>query len=293
MNKRFLSIGARIIILSLIVAYAVAFVAIAEKHYRENNNNKTLFVISSPINEYSISVDYLYRDSGGYGEYDEITLLDGNGNRNAVWILFIPNDSLMNSMDGVPHACKDSLVVDWKTDSVMFNICGTNYAINVNYDDVLNRDINVSQFYRILGLTSELFILLFSLFVGLLLFSSKNKRALVIFIVIAIVFHLSALIMSVSKYKKIDDIIINSSETSDGYSISIYNRNILVLSSYLDRIYLYVLDDSVIDKNPVSFSTYLAGDIRKTEFLVDYSGDAFHICINGDDHLIFDVIIRD
>ena len=71
------------------------------------------------------------------------------------------------------------------------------------------------------------------------------------------------------------------------------SRNILVLSSYLDRIYLYVLDDSVIDKNPVSFSTYLAGDIRKTEFLVDYSGDSFHICINGDDHLIFDVIICD
>ncbi|MCR5592435.1 MAG: hypothetical protein K6F79_01625 [Saccharofermentans sp.] len=294
MNKELPTSIKKIIIVIVALLFAF-FIWLLESGYDKLHSAIPLFVIDSPINDYSVEVDYLYRDSAGYGEYDRITLIDGNGNHNAIWIMFVPNEMLYRNDKyglGVKHASEESFLMDWKSDGLIFNIRDANYAFGIEYDDVLNRNVHDSQITRILVWVVEAITIIVLILLGLLLFYAKHMKVLVSIIIVSMIILISTLVLGIGRLKSIDSVISMSHNASECGNVRICNSNGTFFSDCLDRVYVDIYRNPSVSEGPVSFSMFINGSAEEMKVIVDFYDNSAQMAITGEDNLTFTVFFN-
>ncbi|MBP5179972.1 MAG: hypothetical protein J6127_01625 [Clostridiales bacterium] len=290
MNK-WISIYIKTIVLMIVVSVSALLIWFIKTGDEKAHAVTPLFVIDSPVNDYSLAVDYLHPDNAGYGEIDRITLIDGNGHRNAVWIMFVPNE-VCNRDDnygpGVKHATEESFVTDWESDSMAFNVCGANYAISIDYNDVLNRDVHDSQITRIRSYILEGTVILNLVLIGMLLFYAKHYRVLVPLTILTTVLFLSVIVFSIQRRSAEIDCVASTSSGTSECDVTIYTNSTLC-SDYFDRLNIIMFSSTLTNNRVVSFCVLANGREAETNGVITTNDNNVQIDIVGDDNLKFTV----
>ena len=286
MKRHYYTIS-RIIILMGVVLFASLVCGFSNNRYRKTYNNLFLFEESSPDNGHTISVAYGFNDSAGYGEYDEISLIDSNGCCNATFIIFVPNSAFIpaDPLERVyengavaMHADEDSFVVDWSSDGVSIGSVDTDYSICLKYDDIEDRSINEEPQPQLFRIAIVVLSALFCIVLGIRLFCHKNEKILSV-----VLFVLLLMIPICLKLSERDSKLVASVSCGE-----VRNNNIRVASGKLDRL----LFDLQRDNERIILYTIARGDVDSAMFDVQEEDDIIHIDINGEDSICFDIISR-
>ena len=242
-----------------------------------------LFSVSSPDNEYKITVAYAGEGISGY-EKDEICLINKEG-------LYLASFVLPFKKDGITRVKPDNINIIWNEDSVLIHDIGSDYSIRLKYSNLGNRDVKPVHLESVKRYVFSISIIAISVFLTLAVFCPAKRRMWIIVTVAVVQLFISYNISfeKVERKLRINRNCVEGEE--DDYSVSLTNQNYRIELEQLNCIYVRFVFDEGVDLNMTNpIKVYMNGSIEESEFFVEFEEDICHVRVEGDENMAFDIV---